>query len=229
MNIQRLTLVVVGVMLLACGNNVTWVDVPIRGETRAAFRVQDEYVRDPVHGFVARATVERRARERVVYGGKVVAVFEIRSEARARTFWATPSYLYTWFRFLNYDKNGEEANFGEFIGRFDPRGTFQVCKDITPIQDRYLTLMFSGVVDDTTFRFARATGSNDNLEHLLVKISDCRTADLKKWLKRERKGGAVSSSLAAPPLGRRGRPSEGQNDGRQPGFRGTPTPTTEPK
>ncbi len=199
----------VGLALLvlpACGRQTLWLDYPLEKGTGTAFKVQVEGVEDPVHGVTERLTVAHSEKVRIVYNGKVVAFFKNRSKARACAFWGASSYLYTWFRFLDYDKNGEETRFAEFIGRFDPDGTFQVCKDITPLEDRYLTLMFSDVVNDSTFRFYRATGPKDTLEYLLVKISKCRTVDIKKWLKEEREAKAVPASFRATPQGAEAKP-----------------------
>ncbi len=205
---------VVGLMLVACGRNVTWVDVTIDGKSNTPFRVQEEYVHDPVHGFVPRSAVEPSERERVLYKGKVIATITTRQNGYVMAYWPTSAHLYSWFRFRKRTSDGKLVGFKEIIGRFDLLGTFQVCKDITPLEDRHLTLMFSDVVNDSTFRFYRATGPKDTLEYLLVKISKCRTVDIKKWLKEEREAKAVPASFRATPQGAEA---------------ATPPPTSEPR
>lgn len=177
-------------MLTACQREALWLDYPLGDGTGTAFSVQVEGVRDPVHGVVEQLAVAPSERVRVTYEGNPIASFVVTRASDVRAYWPTSSHLYAWFRFRHEDDNGNVFR-REMIGRFDSHGSFQVCSDITPIQDRGMTLMFSGVVNDNTIRFARATGPDDTLEHIFVRISGCRTVDLAKWMKAERKAGGV--------------------------------------
>jgi len=202
MKCRYLQVLFLAVLLVGCvARDVRWVDVRVDDNEGSKFLVQEEYVHDPVHGWVPRLHVELSGQERVLYAGNVVTTIIVRSDGFVDTFWHAGSYLYAWFSFSRYDADGDLVDQPDWIGRFDPKGHFEVCADIGEYQDEGRSLMFDSVLSDTTFRFLRAHQAGERLavENVTVSVQQCRPARLRSWLKAMREP-VGPSPKASPPL-----------------------------
>jgi len=182
--------------LIACGRDVLWINWTIKNSDHCGFKVGREGVRDPVHGLVSRLTLESSGKVIICYQENPIAVFRETNEIIGEEYWCASSYLYTWFRFSLEDESGDEILFRELIGRFDTQGNFEVCEDITSLQDEYLNLMFAGVVDDETFRFVTFRGPENTEYETPVVISQCTKVDISRWLKNQ----LIPGKSISPPL-----------------------------
>lgn len=190
-----------GLLLLitGCSREVIWLNRPSRSRAPSPFALQVEGVRHPVHGLIEREALRGSGRVRILYREKAVKVFREYDRAYVSRFWATERYIYVWF---SVDPLPTLAT--AVVGRFNSTGRFELCSDITPLDDRFGSLDFGTVVNDTTFWLYRGSGSCENgcaePSYLLVEFSDCHPVDVDKWLKAFHNGPEVWWPPRATPV-----------------------------